>query len=204
LTLDRIFSTIELRNTNKKGKGDKMADTRYSEYHNALDNDAEEFVDNYYDDFLDEIKGGYATRHFFDSFIDDDGKLHSHIDEYLSLHEAVDIIENCDNEETDSGLWEGMSPKEAIIAMAFWSYRLDIMEKVKELFKDKLTDELIEQEGVLDTLYSELDELKDKLEKVDEESEEYPTLEESVENQENKVEAVEDYIKELNAVIDDM
>jgi len=55
---------------------------------------------------------------------------------YLDLEEAGAIIKYADYEETDSGLWEGQEPEEAIKTKAFFCLRQDVYSKVEKMLKD--------------------------------------------------------------------
>ncbi len=89
--------------------------------------------------------------------LDDDGTLHQHIESSLtwqqSLRDSDVIISNCDNEETDWGLWEGQQPEEAIATKAFYSYRSDVSNRGFELIEEFETDNLSwNVEGVLNKI----------------------------------------------------
>ena len=69
---------------------------------------------------------------------------------YPSLTEAAEIIDNCENEETDTGLWEGQQPEEALKSKAFWCQRNDAIADFCDLFnevKDKYEEEAENEEG---------------------------------------------------------
>jgi len=72
--------------------------------------------------------------------IDDDSTLHSQIESSLTwqqgLRESEIIINNCENEETDTGLWQGLQPDEAITAKAFWTYKNEVFQKGLELIEE--------------------------------------------------------------------
>lgn len=111
--------------------------------------DAVDFLDNHSDEFKDAISNGLD----FD-LNDIDGLdewFHEEItDRSYSLTDASYILENCDNEETDSGLWEGKSPTEAIPIMAAYSYANDVWFKCEELYneiKDSYKEILAEPES---------------------------------------------------------
>jgi hypothetical protein len=170
-----------------------VSETRYARYEVALEEDSKRFFDQYFDDFIDEIKEGNSD---FSSFVNDYGKIHEFIDQYISLKEAVDIIENCDEEETDSGLWEGLKPKEAIISMAFWSYKNDVYWEVNKLFKKGLEDILYNIENEWEKLTDEFEEMK--------EDENSHISEEGVRLLKDQIVKLEGFICELNSAIDSL
>lgn len=175
----------------------------FKNYFKKLEGDAKDFLDYYFDDFLDDIKGGYGND--YHGMIDgNDGKLHDHIDQELDLNEASDILDQCINEETDSGMWNGLPPREAISSQAFWSYKNDILyHEIPKQMKEKLEDILDEKGGKLEGLEQEYDELKEELTNIDEDEEELEekieTLSEEIDDLQEVIDNIEDFInKELN------
>lgn len=175
-----------------------MSKTAYSNYHEKVRSDTGDFVNEYFDDFLQSVKDGEKAD--FHDYIDGDNKLHEHIDQYLDLREAVDILEQCENEETDSGLWEGLPPKEAVTAMAFWSFKADVYKEIKSMFEEKLNDELVELESKLDSMHDKLEEL----EEINTDEGYNEKLEEEIDNWKDEIEKIEEQITNINSVIDDI
>lgn len=68
-------------------------------------------------------------------------------DRAYALSDAAYIIENCENEETDSGLWESQQPEDAIKTKAAFSYSMDVWFKCEKLFKEikERYDEILEE-----------------------------------------------------------
>jgi hypothetical protein len=68
----------------------------------------------------------------------------SHVDKSYSLLEAATLLDQLDDfEETDSGLWEGQSPRDAIATQAAFTYGnavaaefTELMEKINETVSD--------------------------------------------------------------------
>jgi len=118
-----------------------MSDPDYVDFYDYLEDDAcsllSDWINNLdniedldYDELVDE----------FDS-IDDDSTLHQHVESSLtwqqSLRESDIIINNCDYEETDSGLWEGIEdPEEAITSKAFWTYKEEVANTARAILKE--------------------------------------------------------------------
>lgn len=134
-----------------------MLNTKYYNYAETLRNDVEDFVHNCFDEFLDDIKSSGIQE-----FNDVSRRMDEWITGVLSLREAVDILENCYNEETNSDFWRDLSPKEAIVSMAYWSYRNDFIEAVRYTFDDRINSEIDEQEEKLNDLESKLNYFEDK------------------------------------------
>lgn len=90
-----------------------------------------------------------------------DVATHDAIDrEFLSidLHDCAYVLENGEVE-TDSGLWEGLDPIQAVESMAFFTFRNDVIENLK----DKVHGEL---EDYLDLLESESEQIQNDLDEV--------------------------------------
>lgn len=70
------------------------------------------------------------------------------VDRSYSLQDAAYILENCENEESDSGLWEGRDARETLSAMAAYSYSNDVWSEAEELYNEikERMDELLEEE----------------------------------------------------------
>lgn len=176
--------------------------SKFENYGKKLDSDTNLFLDEHFDTLLEEIREGRATRNAVHSWLDDDGKLHEFVDQYLDLRDAVEILEQCKHEETDSGLWEGLSLREAVSAMAFWSYNSDLRYEIEETVKDKLEDELMEAESSLDTLHMELDQLNEELESSESEDDSIGIIETDISLKEEEISDLEGFISTLNSVID--
>lgn len=174
-----------------------MEETRYSNYNETLESDAHEFTFTHFQTFLDLIKDG--DKPSFSVFLHDDGKLNESMNQYLNLHEAFHIINNCEMEADDTAMWEGLPPKEAVIAMAFYSYRNDLQNSIRDLFIEKLESELMDEEERIDILNDEIEEAeneyRDKIEEV---------VRADVLEKRNELERISQYISLINEVIDEM
>lgn len=95
-----------------------------------------ECLDNFeYDGriFIEDLE---SLERVFDNY-DDDGSIHNYIENSLTWQQGLrecEIIINSlsEYEETDSGLWEGLQPEEAIRAKAFWTYKNALISKARE------------------------------------------------------------------------
>ncbi len=70
------------------------------------------------------------------------------VDRSYTPSDAGIIMESCENPESDSGLWEGQEPTQAMCSMAAWSYANDVWFKAEELYKE-LQGEYNEKIGAL-------------------------------------------------------
>jgi len=121
--------------------------SKFENYYSFIRENAEDFVDEYYEDFLSNVCNGDTDSY---GYIDNDGKLHDWIDAEISMRDAVEILEQSDNVETDRGLWEGLEPISAIGAMGFWTYKNDMIHEVVSQLKDKLEAERDKRQRVID------------------------------------------------------
>jgi hypothetical protein len=117
------------------------------DYRKDVLDDALDFIRDHEDLFLEALRDGHDSLHDFS--IDDRGEFHESVtDRSYTLADAAYILENCDNEETDSGLWSSLDPKEAVPVMAAYSYANDVRERLGELYEElherytELTEEL--------------------------------------------------------------
>lgn len=159
--------------------------TNYREY---VEKEAKSFVEEFEVDLVDEIKAGNddARDYVYDY------RLHEWVDNdfiYVDLKDSAEILEQSDNVETDSGLWEGLEPEKAIEAQAFYTYRNDLGEEIMEKFKDILERKLDEVDSNLDELKEEWNDEQDE-DKSDELQEEIDKLEEFMGYIENAIDTI--------------
>ena len=115
------------------------------EYQNDVNTDAFDFLDEIEADIkeaiingeedvseirCDETGYGYIQDYFHESVID----------RSYSIEDAAFVIANCENEETDTGIWEGLEMHEAMQACAAYSYGNDVWEEVRDQYEG-LADE---------------------------------------------------------------
>ena len=107
-------------------------------YWDMVEEDAKDFLLNHKDGFVEALESDtsfyYLSSKIFDYFTtevawtSDDGE------------EALEVIARTDNEETDTGLWEGKQPEEAIIIKAYFCYQNDVKQKIEDIYEE-LRDE---------------------------------------------------------------
>lgn len=179
---------------------------QFENYYEYVANEARDFVDEYFDEALDGIRDGDTDLYTFIN----DYRLHEWCDNnfiYVDLSEAVEIIEQSNKVEEDSGLWEGQQPEEALKTKAFFTYRNDMEYEVKDIFKSMLNEEINSQEQKLEELEEKLEELQEEHGELDgsEECEErVEELEQEIEDMEEKIEEVEQFIGYLEDAIKGM
>lgn len=128
--------------------------------------DAVDFLQNH----PDEIKEAILEDTDFSDIEDGEIRdwLHEEVtDRYYSLAAAAYIIENCENEETDCGLYEGLDARDAMSVIAAYSYSSDVWFKAEELYEE-MRSELDTKWVVLETETSEVVDEFDTEEEADE------------------------------------
>ena len=132
-------------------------------YSEEIENEADEFVEEYKEELTEIIKENKdrTEDYIFDEPIYQEWDLNSKIHEWVDsiwygfirrdflkdfnseLSSYARILDECKEKETDSGLWDGQEPKEAIQTQAFFSVRNDIYWSVEEKIK-KLIESVLE------------------------------------------------------------
>lgn len=110
------------------------------DYRKEVESEAKDFIDNHEDDIKESILEGNTDI--------DDVKPHGGLYEDFreecqpsyDLEDAAFVIKNCDNEESDSGIWEGQEPEDAIISKAIYSFQNDVWEKIREIFEEMVSE----------------------------------------------------------------
>lgn len=102
--------------------------------------DARDMASYFIDDILDQLAdGGEASEDMGSKSYDRADEYHheSHVEESYTLMEAANLLDQLDQyEETDSGLWEGQSPRDAISTQAAFTYGNAVYDAWQELIKD--------------------------------------------------------------------
>jgi hypothetical protein len=108
-------------------------------YRIDADNDARETIAEYREEILAQLTDkGEASDDLYNNYPNGDSYHHeNHVDRYYDLSEAADVIEQLyEHEETDSGLWEDMQPKEAIGICAAFTYGNTVYSKWVDLIEE--------------------------------------------------------------------
>lgn len=111
------------RDVNYREKVEENAWTTASEFVEQMIEQAQN--DKVSDDLYNDYPNGDAYHH------------ENHVDAAYSLQEAAEILHQLrDAEETDTGLWEGLQPEEAISAKAAYTYGNAVMYAWQQIVKD--------------------------------------------------------------------
>jgi len=167
-----------------------------SDYRNEARSDAGNTVTEFADNILEQLlDSGEASDDLLNDYPNGDAWHHeSHTDKYYNLTEAAELLDELsDYEETDSGLWDSLAPREAICCQAAYTYANAVYAAWRELIKEinDRAEDIIDDydDKIADAEKREWDE-----DATDEEIEENPdvaTLEEE------KEEALQAMIKEV-------
>jgi hypothetical protein len=122
-----------------------------------IDSDAQDTARNFIDEIVEQyVDKGEVSGDLNNDYPDGDAYHHeNHVDKEYSLTEAAEVLDSLSqHEETDSGLWEELEPREAISAQAAYTYGNAVYSRwtdlVKEINDDSDLAELKEQLDALD------------------------------------------------------
>lgn len=126
----------------------------------------EEFLDATIEQLLDD---GKASGDLLNDYPNGDAYHHeTHVDKDYSLSEAAELLDCLsDHEETDSGLWQGLEPREAIACQAAFTYGNAVMDHWQNLIENVNDDEelsllLEDYGGIEDDVQNELTVLEEE------------------------------------------
>lgn len=100
---------------------------------------------NYYKDIQDEAQGFMQEyqEEIIEALVDDVGTWESvpiqtvfreKIAPSLTFNDAVTVLDETENLETDDGLWDGWQPKDAVVLQAYYSYQADVFAACDKLY----------------------------------------------------------------------
>jgi hypothetical protein len=101
--------------------------------------DAKDLIENFKDEVTEQLLNkGEASDDWNNDYPNGDSYFHeSYVDKSYSLTKAAELLDELDEyEETDSGLWQGLSPKEAISTQAAYTYGNAVHFKAKDLIEE--------------------------------------------------------------------
>ncbi len=138
-----------------------------SDYQSDATNDAHETISEFKDTILEQLEeNDKASEDLHNDYPDGDRWHHeSHIDKWYSLTNAAELInELSEHEETDSGLWEGQQPKDAVGTCAAYTYGNAVLSEWRYLI-DELNREA---ETILEDYDEQINDAEDVLEEAEE------------------------------------
>lgn len=92
------------------------------------------------------LESGEASTDLFNDYPGGDEWHHEcHVDQCFDLSTAAEVLDQLgDHEETDTGLWEGMKPREAIGAQAAYTYGNAVYHYWRKLIREINGDPIIQ------------------------------------------------------------
>ena len=131
------------------------------DYEKDVEDEAKDFLSEYKDDLKRAIKEEKEFDRNDIEVLDD--AFHENItDRAYSPEDAVFILEHCDNEETDSGLWEGQDWRDELSTRAAFSFSSDVWFKCEQIYNE-IKEEYESQRNTEDEDSEENDKLLDQL-----------------------------------------
>ncbi len=103
------------------------------DYYREVEKDAREFLSEHFDDIVELMTN--EEEELSDELRYE--RLEENFDRGYTPEDAVYVLENSNNEETDSGLWQGARDwREELNIRAAYTYIADVREAIDEIYKD--------------------------------------------------------------------
>jgi hypothetical protein len=184
--------------------------SQFENYDSYLQGEAENFFGEYKSDIEEDIKGNKLDVY---NYFDD--RVHEWTDTEFSrgidLVDCALILDQSDNVETDSGLWEGQEPRKAIETQAFFTYRYDLFSAVKCLTEEYLQELMDKYLALADDVQSRIDSQNEKIERLtgelevlDEDEDNYSSTEDDLNIERIALEELEDELEALEDILDNI
>lgn len=177
---------------------------QFENYYTYVSGQANDFVEEYFESAKEWVKDDSDLQ----AFIEYDGKLHNWVDNdfiYVGLRDSADIIEQSQNVETDSGLWEGQEPVKAIETQAFFTYRNDLYNDIKDAFESKFDEYADEfEQETIQPLKDKLENLQEELKNVDDDEEEEERITDEIADLEESIDEKEDELENYRSAYTSM
>ena len=119
------------------------------EYLTSAEDDAKSSVEEFVDEIVEKLIDGQGDADLEITDYSDSYHHENHVDKSYSLLEAAELLDDLSSyEETESGLWEGQEPRDAISTMAAYTYGnavasmfRDLMVQVNDAIDDAVREE---------------------------------------------------------------
>jgi hypothetical protein len=135
----RALTDIAARLNASMELASKARENDRTDYWKDARSDACETADNFFDEIVENlVDDGEASDDLNNDYSRGDEWHHScHVDKSYDLYEAADLLRQLSEyRETDSGLWEGKDPEDAIEAQAAYTYAAAVYDAWRDLIKD--------------------------------------------------------------------
>jgi chromosome segregation ATPase len=180
---------------------------KFEDYYGVVKEHAQDMVNDIYDDLVVEMEDYSGIK--LETFL---SWKEAYISEYnnymvINLKEAVEILDKSNRLCNDEAMYLGAGDcREQVKAMAYWTYRNDLMAEFRKALKERLENELPSYEEDVqrfEDMIEEIDEQVDKKENEIEELEEEKDL--ALDEEKPKtVKAIETTISRLEKEIEDL
>lgn len=178
----------------------------FENYYEIVNENVEDLLNELYDDLITDLKEYSSGIGYFNWYNQNErtiSEFNNNI--YITLREAVDILEQSTRLCDDEGLYRNAGDcREQVQAMAYWTYRNDLNAEFKISLKEKLEGNLDNFEFVANELQNEIDSLEELIEEKEEKIEELrEEIEMSIEEEKPKtVKALEKTIETIENEIE--
>ncbi len=102
------------------------------DYEREVEKEAKEFLSENADDVVKQLVGFEEELSYELRF----ERLEETLDRSYTPEDAIFVLENSENEETDSGLWEGKDWRDELSIRAAYTFLNDVRSKVEEIYKE--------------------------------------------------------------------
>ena len=160
---------------------------KFKDYYKAVQEDAHDMVNEIYDDLLEELKESYQYKYetwerLNESFLTEYNNYLS-----ISLRESVEVLEQSTRLITDQSMYVNAGDcKEQVQAMAYWTYRGDLMAEFKLALKSKLQEDIPVFQSKFNQLEDEVEELAEQIKDKESLLEDLEQDKENAQNENNK------------------
>lgn len=103
------------------------------DYNDEVRKEAVGFIEEVMDEVVEALRNG--DDYLLDGDVDD-RFFECVTDRSYTLSDAAFVIDNSNNVETDSGLWEGKDPQDAIEIQAAYTFSNDVHSEVEEIYEN--------------------------------------------------------------------
>jgi chromosome segregation ATPase len=170
----------------------------FKNYYSMVQEHAHDMVNEIYDDLLDELKeSSYGYK--YETWERLNNSFLVEYNNYISitLREAVEVLEQSIRLVTDEAMYVGAGDaKEQVIAMAYWTYRNDLMAEFKLALKSRLQEDI-------PTFQAKVGKLEEEIEAIETEisNKEFFLLDLEDDKERAESEELKETVKEIEKVI---
>ncbi|HMG15278.1 MAG TPA: hypothetical protein VK590_07535 [Saprospiraceae bacterium] len=168
-------------------KGEQKMTNEFKDYYKTVQEHGYDMVNEIYDDLLEELKESYGYKYetwerLNEAFL---AEYNNYIS--ISLREAVEILEQSTRLVTDQAMYVNAGDcKEQVQAMAYWTYRTDLIAEFKLALNSKLQEDIPVFQSKANQLEDEVEELAEQIKDKESLLEDLEQDKENAQNENNK------------------